>query len=315
MPTARVGATTVGYRLTGDGPVTVFITPGLGRPAAEWWPVQDALSDRARVLTWDRPGSGDSGRPHSSRTVANVAREARDLLAAVAPEGPLVLVGHAQGALYTNALARLVGARVQGLVLLDPAHPDRGRLRRELPRRLLRRSGNDPVPGLWAAGLLSGLRLMRFVRARMMQAPPFSQTQRHSPEARAAMWRHFARARAYRTALAEYRARTRPADLDALGVLPPVPIVVLVHDPAVVVEELAGRGRLPKADAERVEALSGRLLRDRSSLSPVGRTETVDGSGHLIHLERPELTAARIANLVKRSDGSVRARAADESPP
>ena len=63
----------VAYRLTGGGRVTVFITQSLGFASAEWWPIQDELSGHARVLTWDRPGYGESGPPLSPRTVGNVA--------------------------------------------------------------------------------------------------------------------------------------------------------------------------------------------------------------------------------------------------
>jgi pimeloyl-ACP methyl ester carboxylesterase len=237
--------------------------------------------------------------------VAHVADEAHDVLAAIgAAEVPLVLVGHAEGGLYTNALARVVAARVQGVLLLDPAHPDQARLDHDLPRRLLRRGGVDPLARMCADGALAGLRLTGFVRARRMQAPPFADARRHPAEARDAMWRHATQARAYRTAWREHRqlasGRGR-ADLDALGPFPPVPLVLLAHDPAVMVDRLVATRGLSRADAERLEACWGRLLRDRSWLSPVGRTETVDGCGHLIHLERPELTAARVANLVKRS--------------
>jgi pimeloyl-ACP methyl ester carboxylesterase len=299
----RIAGTDVAYRLTGGGAVTVFITQSLGFASAEWWQIQDALSDRARVFTWDRPGYGDSGPPRSPRTVANIAREALDLLSAIAPEGPLILVGHSQGGLYTNALARLVGTRVQGAVLLDPAPPDNGRLRRELPPKLFRRSGSDLAVRLRMGRTVARLRLMGALKPLFMNGPPFSYCAQHPPEARERMWRHLTRARAYETALAEYAAleyRTDPGDLDALGPYPEVPHVVLVHDPEAMVGQLVRSARLSRPDAERVEALWGELLREAASLSPLAMVETIDASGHLIHLEKPELTVARVAGLVPR---------------
>jgi pimeloyl-ACP methyl ester carboxylesterase len=93
LSTIGVGGSDVTYWMKGEGQVVIFITQGLGLASAEWWPVQDPLSSRARVLTWDRPGYGDSGPPRSPRTVANVAGEALELLDAVAPEAPLVWSG------------------------------------------------------------------------------------------------------------------------------------------------------------------------------------------------------------------------------
>jgi len=287
----------VAYRVTGRGRVTVFVTQSLGFASAEWWPIQDELSGHARVLTWDRPGYGESGPPLSPRTVGNVAADALELLARVAPDGPLVLVGHSQGGLYSNAIARLAGDRVVGVVLLDPAHPDNSRLRRELPSKLFRGSGSDLSVRIRMARTLARLRLIGLLKPVMRRQPPFRYCSNHSPEALQAMWHHLGRARAYETALAEYEEleyRTYPASLDAIGPFPPVPLTVLVHDPDVMIELFMRLGRLARVDAERVEGLWNELLRDHVTLSPLGRSETVADTGHMIHLEQPRMTLARI---------------------
>jgi pimeloyl-ACP methyl ester carboxylesterase len=287
------------YRLRGDGRLTVVITQALGSASAEWWPIQDALAQGARVLTWDRPGYGESGRPRSPRTLANVASEALKLLQAVAPEGPLVLVGHSHGGLYTNALARLVRHRVRGVALLDPAHPDHGRMRRELPPRVFRNSGSDLAVRLRTGNTVARLHLMGILKPVIMGAPPFTFCRRHPPAARRAMWRHLKRPEGYRAALAEYEElefRTAARDPEALGPFPAVPLRVLVHDPEVLTTDMSAR--LPRVEAAQVEATWGELLREQASLSPLGRTETAAGSGHLIHLEKPELALAAISELV-----------------
>jgi hypothetical protein len=113
------------------------------------------------------------------------------------------------------------------------------------------------------------------------------------------MWRHLKRPEAYQAALAEYEElefRTAPSDLEALGPFPSVPLRVLVHDPEVLTTDMSAR--LPRAEAAQVEAIWGELLREQASLSPLGRTETAGGSGHLIHLEKPELALAAISELV-----------------
>lgn len=304
MPTARVADTEVAYRLVGDGTVTVMITQGLGFASAEWWPIQDGLAKRARVLSWDRPGYGESGPPRTPRTVANVAREALQLLNTVAPDGSLVLVGHSQGGLYSNALARLAAGRVSGVVLLDPAHPDNGRLRRELPPRVFRASGSDLSVRLRMASSLARFRLMWALKPVIMSSPPFTFSRRHPPEARRSMWRHLTRAQGYQTALAEYElleSRNTPAELEALGRFPAVPLVVLVHDPEVMIAQMSTR--LPRAEAEQVQALWGTLLSEQASLSPLGRLETVTGAGHGIHLEKPDLVLGAISKLVAGAAG------------
>jgi pimeloyl-ACP methyl ester carboxylesterase len=302
VPMLRVAGVDISYRLIGQGPTTVIVTQGLGFASAEWWPLQDRLKSYGRVLTWDRPGYGSSGSPISPRTVANIAAEARELLSAVAPDGPLVLVGHSQGGLYTNALARLAGVRLRGVLLLDPAHPDNGRLRRELPPQLFRRSRSDLAMGLRRGRRLARLHLMGAFKPLIMKGPPFVYCRQHPPEALDTMWRHLERPEAYETALAEYEElefRTTSADVESLGLFPPVPLQVLVHDPELMIDYFVKSARLTRPDAERVEGLWGQLLRAQASLSPVAKVEPVAGSGHLIHLEKPDVALRSISDLVQ----------------
>jgi pimeloyl-ACP methyl ester carboxylesterase len=304
VSTLRIGKVDVDYRLTGEGQTTVVITQGLGFASAEWWPMQDRLSKQASVLTWDRPGHGSSGSPTSTRSVVNIAAEALELVSHVAPDGPLVLVGHSQGGLYTNALARIAGVRVQGVLLLDPAHPDNGRLRRELPPKVFQRSHSDLATGIRMGWRLARLHLMGILKPIMMKGPPFVYCTGHPAPALNAMWRHFERPQAYATALAEYEElefRTTSRDLDAMGAFPTVPLAVLVHDPALMIDYFVKRARLSQMDAQRVEGLWGTLLRAHASLSLLGTEESVAGSGHLIHLEKPDLTEVRITDLLRGS--------------
>jgi hypothetical protein len=60
---------------------------------------------------------------------------------------------------------------------------------------------------------------------------------------------------------------------------------------------------LPRADAERVQALWGTLLSDQASLSPLGRVDTVVGVGHGIHLEKPDLVLATVTRLIGSAAG------------
>jgi hypothetical protein len=113
------------------------------------------------------------------------------------------------------------------------------------------------------------------------------------------MWQHLKSPRAYETALSEYEEleyRTKPADLETLGVFPPVPLAVLVHDPAAMIDTFVRAG-LARSDAEQVERLWGMLLRDHAAVSPLSNVESVVGSGHLIHLERPMVALDAISRL------------------
>lgn len=289
------------FRDCGAGSVIVFIVPGLGLAGAEWWPIQDGLSGKARVITWDRPGCGDSGPPKSARTTANIAAEALDVLAAVASDAPLIVVGHSQGGLYANAITRLAPSHVRGLVLLDPAHPDNARLRQDLPGEIFRRSGSDLTPRLRTARRLARLRLGVALRPLLMKSPPLSLCRDYPAEAIDSIWRHMKRAQTYETALSEYaelEAHTSHDDLAGLGPFPDIPVTLLLHDPDVMIDQMVNWGRLPREDAQRAEALWGELLRDTTYCGHSVKTETVTGAGHLIHLERPQIVVDAITQIL-----------------
>jgi len=109
----------------GDGTtaLTVVLSHGFTARLAEWELQRAALRNRARIVLWDQRGHGRSG--WTRLTAATIDRTGRDLgevLDAIAPAGPVVLVGHSMGGMSVMALARqrpeLFGTRVVGVFLL-----------------------------------------------------------------------------------------------------------------------------------------------------------------------------------------------------
>jgi pimeloyl-ACP methyl ester carboxylesterase len=106
-----------------EAPLTVVFSHGFTARLVEWEFQRAALRDRARLVLWDQRGHGRSG--WTKLTSATIDRTGRDLgqvLDAVAPTGPVVLVGHSMGGMSVMALARqrpeLFGTRVVGVFLL-----------------------------------------------------------------------------------------------------------------------------------------------------------------------------------------------------
>jgi pimeloyl-ACP methyl ester carboxylesterase len=103
--------------------VTVVLTHGFTARSAEWEPQLPVLEPRARVVLWDHRGHGRSGWTRLTKaTIDRTGKDLGEVLDAVAPDGPVVLVGHSMGGMSTMALARqrpaLFGDRVQGVLLL-----------------------------------------------------------------------------------------------------------------------------------------------------------------------------------------------------
>lgn len=99
----------------------VLLLHGIGSSGASFAPVLPLIAGRHRVVAWNQPGYGGSGRwPGERPTAADYAglvlalADAMDL-------GPVRLVGHSLGALIAAAAAAEAPDRVSRLVLADPA--------------------------------------------------------------------------------------------------------------------------------------------------------------------------------------------------
>lgn len=106
-----------------DAPVTVVFSHGFTARLAEWQLQRAALRNRARLVLWDQRGHGRSGwTPLTRATIDRTGRDLGEVLDAVAPHGPVVLVGHSMGGMSVLALARqrpeLFGDRVVGAFLV-----------------------------------------------------------------------------------------------------------------------------------------------------------------------------------------------------
>ncbi|MEO8544920.1 MAG: alpha/beta hydrolase [Burkholderiaceae bacterium] len=109
---------------SGTGEPTVILETGLGADSEEWAPVQDAISQRTRVVSYDRANRAESDPATKPRTVQDSVNDLHALVVALELSGPLVLVGHSLGGLIVRLYAHQHPKQVAALVLVDPMHED-----------------------------------------------------------------------------------------------------------------------------------------------------------------------------------------------
>ncbi|MFE2751393.1 alpha/beta fold hydrolase [Actinosynnema sp. NPDC059335] len=249
-----------------DGPAVV-LGSALGGAWFDWDAVGALLPD-ARVLVFDRPGTGLSD---PALAPATLAREVAVLDAVLAGVPSAVLVGHSMAALHVEAWARLRPARVRGLVLVDPdpEHPGAGRpfdLSASVARWVLR-LGLDPVVATLAP------RLRRWA----MRGSTLGRRDPAAPAALRSVYGRPAVARAVLDELASYPGQVAAVErLRAFRPLPAVPFTVLT----------AGR---------RVSAAHVAL----AALAPTGRTVPVPGSRHMVPVDRPDAVALAVLDALR----------------
>ena len=133
-------------------PLTVIFSHGYSLSLDSWHFQRKALRGRYRLVFWDQRGHGRSaGGPEGSATIDQVGRDLKDVIAAVAPSGPLVLVGHSMGGMtimsYAQSEPDAFAERVIGVAFLSTSAAGLGDVDFGMPRlgKMIQRLGPGVV--------------------------------------------------------------------------------------------------------------------------------------------------------------------------
>lgn len=258
----------------GTGAPVVILDAGIGGSALDWWNVQERVGERTRACSYDRAGYGWSERGAAPRDASVLDAELSMLLETLAPDAPVVLVGHSFGGLLAQHFTRRHPQRVAALVLVDAMHPQQF--------QRFAAAGLD-VPSRPDRGLVYGNRDL--VTAGL-------------PEPLRPLVYELAKAEKVRvTVFNEMRGMEASAAAAGSGAMPPLPLVVIAH------------GAQPWARFAGMEALWRGLQEDLARQSPRGRLVVAPEAGHAVQADAPELVAQEIVGVVD----VLRHRAADDA--
>ena len=253
-----------GYRLhiycEGEGIPTIIFDSGTGGFSLEWTRVQNVLSRRTRVCSYDRAGYGWSDMGPLPRTSKRITRELHTLLVKADVTGPYILAGHSFGGYTAQLFARNYPEETAGLVLIDASHPE------QIERMPGREAGTPakPVPGAHS-----------YIVSRHIMHPNF-------PDEVVLIARRIMNSRHHTST---WREEMTVFPLSAKQVLaskpmPAVPIVVLTR----------GRRIWPNnAYGDEMERVWMELQDELSQLSDNSVHLIAERSGHSIHLDQPEI--------------------------
>ena len=256
----------------GQGSPAVILESGIPGASLGWTSVMEDIALFTRVCAYDRSGYGWSESGQEPRTISNITGELRDLLRTARVDPPYVPAGHSFGGLVVQLYASRFPDEVAGMVLVDSAHPD-----------LARRSGHLERMG----GVALRLKLMAPLGiARLIIDPPAG-----SPESRPSSVRKMekellATTRSFR-AMALEMAGLRESLSQAAEGRPQ-----LGRKPLVVLTE--GRRRM--------EFWHG-MQEQFTELSDSSEWQVVDGAGHFIHQDQPDIVVDAVRRVVESSRG------------
>lgn len=252
----------------GAGPA-VILDAGLGGFSMDWWFVQEQLAPDHRVCSYDRAGYGWSDPGPAPRVTEQIADELEALLRGAGVAPPYVLVGHSFGGYNMQYFAATHPDQIAGLILVDASHPDQLARLPGLPAE------SESQPGGTLITLFDPRAIYRhfpehmwFVMGALMVSSKAMATQRRE-------FSNFA---------------VSAAQVRAMGRLPQVPLVVISRG-------LRVWPQTPMGNA--LERTWAELQADLVTAIPGGRQVHADRSGHLVHLEQPELVAGAVREVIQ----------------
>jgi pimeloyl-ACP methyl ester carboxylesterase len=271
----------------GPGSPTVVFCHGYALSMDSWHFQRKALRGRYPLVFWDQRGHGRSATPPAgSATIDQVGADLGAVLDAVAPTGPLVLVGHSMGGMTIMALAEqrpeLFAERVLGVAFV--ATSAGGLAENDFGLARLGRSIQRIAPGA----------------IRMLSHTPklVERTRRVGSDLEEVFVRHYSYASPVSAELLHFTAAMIAGTrLDVVGDFMPT---FVAHDKRAALAALEGREVLVMVgdhDLMTPAMHSASIV----ELLPHAEHVVVRDGGHLLMLEHPEIVTGQLNELIDRA--------------
>jgi pimeloyl-ACP methyl ester carboxylesterase len=121
IDSTKIWINTIGIENRKEGQPLIVFESGHGTSMGHWDRILDGVSELAPLITYDRPGIGESEPDNEMPTIKNVSDKLIKILNYLDVEPPYVLVGHSLGGAYVRGFAVYYPELLAGLVLIDPA--------------------------------------------------------------------------------------------------------------------------------------------------------------------------------------------------
>ncbi|MFN3514870.1 MAG: alpha/beta fold hydrolase [Phenylobacterium sp.] len=284
----------INLRCSGVGAPTVILESGHGATSLAWSRVQPELAKTHRVCAYDRAGYGFSDPGPTPRDGAAIARDLDRALRAARINGPFILVGHSAGGLYVRLFANRRPREVVGMVLVEtsvehqdrrfadllgPGAADLSPIRARL-ERCLTAAEQRALPSTDPA-------LTRCTPAPNPDRPPVVQAARLAEAQRPSTWR------AQISELDNLWTRTSDQISRGPQSYGDLPIIVLTAGDAYATAPEPGRSVIRRRWAELHAEIAARSTR--------GEARVVEGSGHMMILDRPEAIIDAVKYVTRRA--------------
>ena len=278
----------------GTGGPAVVMDSGLGDDASSWRQVQDQIAAKAKTLVcvYDRAGYGRSTGPAGPRDTHAEVADIAALLKAAKVAGPYVLVGHSMGSFNVRLFAYQHPKQVAGIVLVDPSADNQmAVIAATAPSTLKLQEAQNAHTHACAALDASPATLKSCAGPPPFDLPPeLAGKGIGVPPAG-----YYAAVAAELDAFEGVDSKQTVAARRKLGA---IPLIVLTAS------DTTKAPGLPQAEIDEGAKAWSHLHDEIAALSTKGVNRLVEGSGHYIQKQKPQVVIDAVAEVV----AAVRAR-------
>ncbi|PGM67148.1 alpha/beta hydrolase [Bacillus cereus] len=271
--------------MRGNSKQTVVIQTGMGCSFYDWLPIIAKLSQKFTVISYHRPGYGESELGNNPRTTMQVAKELHMLLHELAIHEPIILIGHSYGGLCAQHFAMLHEDQIKALILVDSTSMNLHRLD-ELHLPISDQTDSDDI---WLQKYHTYSKMDVDALYTELKPTLINQSEHHiefsiSPSLY----------KATASELAEWKNCAR--SIKELYKTLEIPLTVIGRDPHYSITQMI-EGDMPKEEATQLEEMWQELIREQLNLSINSKYILAKHAGHGIENDRPDIIIEAIHPL------------------
>lgn len=275
------------YRIKGKGGAVIVIINSIGSSQAEWWPIQNGIGQKCRVITMDRPGYGWSTSESDEVTASSFAEELDMVLKFEKIRKQIFIVANGTGVVFARYYCASRQSKVLGALFVNPL-PLRYSAWKEAIESI------DECPNMIEAAKKMQYKASKGI-FRIMQ--PFKgyrldlRYKRHIIE-------HYSKTENYDTMQNEISQLDKIfGEIESAGKFPPIPLRILYPAGESLIRDWVRNG-INEYSARQLGRKFQELSTDIMSLSPQSTFLEVEGSGEHIHLSKPDIIIKEIKTMI-----------------
>jgi len=285
------------YRIKGKGGAVVVVLNAIGSSQAEWWPVQNELGQKCRIITFDRPGYDWSVSEDNTKTLDSITEEINLILKFEKIRKPVYLAANWTGAIYAVHYAKSNPEKVSGIFLINPI-PLRYAQWKEAVNNI------DECPDLAEAAR----RKRKLAATGLYRLSSPLKGYKLDKQYKRYIIEHYTRTANYDAMIDEItQVETALGEASVADGFPGIPVNILFPSSETVIRQWVKSG-INEYSARQLHRVYEEMTKDIVDISPYTSITEVPGSGESIHISKPEFVVQELKQMITPKKQSKKAK-------